>query len=213
MMNPLHKYYANFRYPKGLLGHYLVNAMNGKRHQTLASWALSDVNLKEDGHALDIGCGGGANVARLLQMCPNGKIWGMDISKVALKVARSLNKKAIAEKRCYIVGGTAKQLPFVKGTFDLVTAFETIYYWPELQTCLSEVLRVLKPGGKFIIANETDGHDPEGKKWAKLIEYMHIYTIDELKENLAKAGFENIEARHDAETHNIRISGTKSLTA
>ena len=187
--------------------------MNGERHQALAKWAMTDVNLKDSAHALDIGCGGGANVARLLQMSPNGKISGMDISKAALKVARSLNKKAIADKRCYIVGGTAKQLPFIKDTFDLVTAFETIYYWPMLQECLSEVLRVLKPGGKFLIANETDGHDPEGKKWAKLIEHMYIYTIDELKEHLAQAGFINIEARHDADTHYICVTGSKPETA
>lgn len=209
-MNPLSKYYANFRYPKGILGRYLVNAMNGKRHQALAHWALTGNEPGEEAHALDIGCGGGATVSRLLEMCPGGKVSGLDISPQALKVARKLNRKAIEKKRCAIVGGTVKQLPFIKGTFNLVTAFETIYYWPDIEECLKEVLRVLKPGGRFIVANETDGIAPEGEKWAKLIGYMHIYTIDELKGLMEQAGFVHIESRHDPTTHYISVMGEKA---
>ena len=42
------------------------------------------------------------------------------------------------------------QLPFVENSSDLVTAFETIYFWPGLADCFREVYRVLKPGGMTI---------------------------------------------------------------
>ena len=45
------------------------------------------------------------------------------------------------------------ELPFEAEQFDVVTAFETIYFWPELAQNFREVYRVLKPGGTFFICN------------------------------------------------------------
>ena len=71
------------------------------------------------------------------------------------------------------------------------------------------LFRVLKPDGQFIIANDTDGIDPVGEKWAKLIGHMRIYTIDELKQLLNKAGFTSIAAHHDEENHRICVTARK----
>ena len=211
-MNLFKRYYVNFRHPQGWLGKYVVRRMNGKAHAALFEWALEGVDIREDAHTLDIGCGGGAAVARMLERCPKGKCYGMDFAPVAIEVARSVNQEAIEAGRCKIVGGNAKLLPFIKDTIDLATAFETIYYWPAVDECLAEVIRVLKPGGQFIIGNDTDGIDPEGKKWAQQIGHMYIYTIEELTELLSNAGFTDISSRHDAETHRISVIGRKPLS-
>ena len=208
-MSLLKHYYANFRHPKGRLGKYVVRRMNGKAHKALVEWALTGVDISEDAHTLDIGCGGGATVARMLERCPNGKSYGMDFAPAAIEVARSVNSKAINDGRCKIVGGNAKLLPFIKETIDVATAFETVYYWPAIDECLAEVLRVLKSGGLFIIGNDTDGIAPEGEKWAKLIGHMYIYTIEELTQLLTNAGFTDVTSRHDAETHRICVIGRK----
>lgn len=208
-MNLLHHYYANFRHPKGLLGKYVIHRMNGKTHSALVRWALTDVDISESATTLDIGCGGGGAVAMMLERCPQGKCHGMDFSPVAIKAARRVNSKAINAGRCKIVGGNAKLLPFIRETIDVATAFETVYYWPAFGECLAEVMRVLKSGGMFIIANDTDGIAPEGKKWAKLVGHMYIYTLDELTEALTRAGFVDIIARHDPATHRICAIGRK----
>jgi ubiquinone/menaquinone biosynthesis C-methylase UbiE len=46
------------------------------------------------------------------------------------------------------------QIPWEDGAFDLVTAFETVYFWPDFEGGLKEVRRVLKPGGTLFICNE-----------------------------------------------------------
>ncbi len=210
MINILNKYYSNFRHPSGILGRFVVHKMNrGKQHAELAQWALANAGISETDQVLDIGCGGGANVARLLELCPHGEVTGIDFAPVAISIASNYNKEAIAAGRCKIVGGNAKMLPFFKDKFDVATAFETIYYWPALNECLAEVFRVLKPGGRFIIVNDADGIDPTGERWANLIGHMRIYTTNELKTYLADAGFVNITANHDMKSHRISVTGHK----
>lgn len=209
MIGLLNKYYSNFRHPEGLIGKFVVHKMNGKKHAALAEWTFTHVEIAKDATALDIGCGGGANVARLLEICTEGKVAGMDFAPVSVAISKSYNKEAIEQGRCKIVGGNAKLLPFFKDTIDVATAFETVYYWPSIEECLAEVLRVLKPGGQFIIANDADGIDPEGEKWAKLIGHMRIYTIDELKHLLTETGFTSVTAHHDKEHHRICVTARK----
>ena len=203
------KYYANYRHPKGFFGKHVIKAMNGKRHAALAEWALDFVEIKEDDNILDIGCGGGANVARMLERCPKGTVNGVDFAPAAINIARMLNSKAIQSERCRIVGGNAKMLPVIKDTINLATAFETVYYWPAFEECVAEAFRVLKSGGHFLIANETDGIDPEGEKWAKLIGHMYLYTAEELEEALTGAGFINVTVHHDPTTHYLCVVGQK----
>jgi len=59
--------------------------------------------------------------------------------------------KLIQAGRVQIEQASASRLPFADEKFDLVTAVETLYYWPNPATDLQEVLRVLKPGGTLVI--------------------------------------------------------------
>ena len=79
----------------------------------------------------------------------------------------------------------------------LATAFETVYFWPGLEKCFAEVCRVLKPGGVFLICNESDGCDEGGKKFEKIIDGMKCYTAGELSSALKAAGFSEVKSdRH-----------------
>ena len=74
------------------------------------------------------------------------------------------------------------ELPFKAEQFDVVTAFETVYFWPELAQNFREVYRVLKPGGVFFICNEANGETTKDDKWTQIIDGMTIYTDTALKE-------------------------------
>ena len=52
------------------------------------------------------------------------------------------------------------ELPFEAEQFDVVTAFETVYFWPELAQNFREVYRVLKPGGKVVILEFSTPRNP-----------------------------------------------------
>ena len=53
---------------------------------------------------------------------------------------------------------------FAGDWFDAVTAFETVYFWPDLPLCFREVYRVLKPSGTFLICNESNGDTDKGER-------------------------------------------------
>ena len=63
-MGLLSKIFSNTRKPEGFFGRMMVNGMNGGSHARMAEWGLSFVNMPEVANVLDVGCGGGANIAR-----------------------------------------------------------------------------------------------------------------------------------------------------
>ena len=208
-MNILSKIFSNTRKPEGFFGRMMVNGMNGGGHAKLAEWGLSEVSIAENADILDVGCGGGANIARLLRRAPKGRVTGIDYSPVSVKKSREVNAKAIAAGRCQVVEGSADALPFEVGSFDLVTAFETVYFWPEIVKSFAAVRRTLKEGGRFVIVNEDDGLSGNNEKWEKLIDGMHTYTPDELRTHLTAAGFRDIAVRRDEQRHWLCVTAEK----
>ena len=208
-MGLLSKIFSNTRKPEGFFGRMMVNGMNGGGHARLAEWGLSHLTLTADANVLDVGCGGGANVARLLKRCPKGTVTGIDYSPVSVKKSTEVNAAAIAAGRCRVLEGSAAALPFEEGVFDLVTAFETVYFWPDIEECFRGVRRCLKEGGRFAIVNEDDGLTGKIEKWEKMIDGMHTYTPDELRTHLANAGFHDIAVHGDGQHHWLTVIATK----
>src|SRR5438309_320867 len=126
------------RKPSGWIGRRVARVMN-IGHARLAKWGLSHVTVASDFTVLDVGCGGGKLIDTLASLAPAGKIFGIDYSTSSVGIACATNASHIAEGRVDIRVGTVSQLPFAPNTFDLVTAFETHYYWPDLQRDLGEI--------------------------------------------------------------------------
>ena len=107
----------NARKPEGELGDKLLDRMN-ESHESLAQWGVSHLDIAADDIILDIGCGGGVNVERFLEMTEN-KVYGLDYSQIAVDKSKKLNQNAIDEGRCEIIQGSVSQLPFEDNSFDI----------------------------------------------------------------------------------------------
>ena len=195
----LYKKFVNqTRKPEGFLGKMMVSGMNGG-HAKLADWGMDHLDGIDASSIVELGCGGGRNTAELLKRYPQGKVSALDYSPLSVEKTKEYNKDMIASGRCTVIQGNVAELPFDDDSFELSTAFETVYFWPGLEHCFSEVCRVLKPGGRFMICNESDGTDETSLKYEKIIEGMKCYTVDELTSALKTAGFtEVISDRYDS---------------
>lgn len=89
------------------------------------------------------------------------------------------------------------------------TAFETIYFWPDIEKSFAEVRRILRPGATFLIVNEDDGLSGNNEKWEKMIEGMHTYTPDELTAHLTAAGFKDITIRRNESKFWLMVTATE----
>ena len=187
-------FFENTRKPVGLGGKVMVSMMN-LGHTPVATWGLEFLRLSPDAKVLDCGCGGGSNIKRLLKSCPRGIVKGIDYSPVSVEKARKVNHAAIAEGRCSVLQGSVADMIFADASFDAVTAFETVYFWPALPQCFREIYRVLKPGGTFLICNESNGDTDKDEKWTKIIGGMVIYKDTELKAHLEQVGFHDVQIR------------------
>lgn len=81
------KILQNFRKPEGFFGRMILWGMN-TGHASLAQWGMSCLQWQPEWSVLDIGCGGGANLLQILQRCPQGKAYGIDISSESVTFAR-----------------------------------------------------------------------------------------------------------------------------
>ena len=103
--------FENTRKPVGLGGRIMASMMN-LGHTPVASWGLEFLHLSPDANVLDCGCGGGANIKRLLKKCPNGTVTGIDYSSVSVEKSKKLNAKTIAEGHCRVLEASVAMLPF-----------------------------------------------------------------------------------------------------
>lgn len=185
--------------PSGWLGRLNLWSMN-RRHSKVTEWGLKHASIQRRDTILDVGCGGGMTIARLAAVATEGKIYGVDYSEESVAVSRRTNQQAIDAGRVEILHASVSHLPFPDQTFDLVTAVETHYYWPDLSSDLQEALRVLKPGGTLVIIAEAY----KGGKYDRLLQrleelqrrgilkYAHL-TVGEHSELLAQAGYSDVQ--------------------
>ena len=190
----LYKKFVNqTRKPEGFLGKMMVSGMNSG-HAKLADWGMTHLKGIRAENIAELGCGGGRNTAELLKRYPQAQVTSLDYSALSVEKTKEYNKDMIAAGRCSVIQGNVAKLPFEDGAFDLATAFETVYFWPGLEHCFSEVYRVLKPGGTFLICNESDGTDDTSLKYEKIIEGMKCYTVEQLFSALTEAGFSELRS-------------------
>lgn len=178
-----------FSMPVGDEGRDVLRDMN-EHHRGLMEWALTVIPEIQAKRILDIGCGGGMLISLLASQYPDSEIDGIDISADAVDVASSLNSNLIENGRCRISVASVSDLPFDDGTFDLITAFETYFFWPDLGNDIMEASRTMAAGGVLVIVSETYHHPDFRERNDRLIEEygMNILRNEELAELMENAG-------------------------
>ena len=182
-------FFDNMRKPKGKLGNIQLKSMN-KEHTPVSLWGLKHLNIQSDDVILDVGCGGGININR---MAGNAKkVYGVDYSIESVKLSREVNREYIEQGKVEVLEGNVQSLPFDDNSFDIVTAFETIYFWPDIEKCFGEVKRVLKLGGIFLIGMESNGSDNLVMKVSEKLIDMTVYNDDEVSQFLKNNDYSEI---------------------
>ncbi|HEX9199584.1 MAG TPA: class I SAM-dependent methyltransferase [Acidobacteriaceae bacterium] len=200
------------RKPAGWFGRFVLRNMNS-RHSKVTDWGLAHLTI---GSAiLDVGCGGGRTIGKLAALAPEARVYGIDHSAESVAVATRVNARAVEAGRVEVLQGSVSQLPFPGETFDLVTAVETHFFWPDLPNDVREVLRCLKPGGMFVLIAEV--YRGASSATAKLVEKyaqktgMTLLTVDGHRDLFENAGFSEIQVYEESRKGWICCTGRKGV--
>jgi len=177
--------------PQGKKGEDLLDLMD-EGHTPVSLWALTNLEVKDDNVVLDIDCGSGLNIKRLHEKSSNEKTYGVDHSDVSVKKSIMMNQKEVDEGNVVIKQANVLDMPFEDETFDIITGFETVYFWPDIVNAFREVKRILKNDGKFFLVLEANGCANDQTSQTANSQGCYFYTDEELKQLLLDAGYTQI---------------------
>lgn len=186
------------RKPTGWLGRFVARGMNIS-HSEMTDWGLGHISIGEDDTILDVGCGGGGTIRKLATIAAEGKVQGVDYSQESVRISTNTNRELIEAGRVEIHQGSVSSLPFPADRFDLVTAIESHYFWPDLVHDMQEVLRVLKPGGTLLVmGGEYKGgkYDERNEGWVELAD-MAYHSVDEFDRLFRNVGCTEVQVLED----------------
>lgn len=154
---------GKFSYPTGRAGlegqKYDSEVLKALPEDVLASYCgvgnpFSLGPLSRGETVLDIGCGTGVDtlVAAII-IGPEGRVTGIDLISEMLKQART-NLEKTSLKNVTFQEGSAEQLPFPDGTFNVVISNGVFNLIPDKAKALREVFRILKSSGRFLLADQ-----------------------------------------------------------
>ena len=203
---------SQYQKPRGWVGRLLLWNMNS-RHSGVTDWGLSHVHIEPHWTILDVGCGGGRTVSKLANATPQGKVYGVDYSETSVAATTKTNARWINMQRVEVRHGSVSELPFQDATFDLVTAVETHFWWPDIPAGIREIFRVLKPGGTLAIIGEV--YKGANTKMAKVLEQnsarigLKLLDPEEHRALLTGAGFSEVQSFEEHKKGWICAMGTK----
>jgi len=171
--------------PTGFIGKIIGQMMN--KYHTSFYVNYFENNLPDnDSKILDVGCGGGKFLKYLSEINDSYILYGLDHSSEMIKLSKKINTQAIAQNRLRIIQGSVSNISIENDYLDLITAFETVQFWPDIEKSFLEIARVLLNGGQFTIINR---YPPKNSKWWNIAK---IKSDKDYIDKLENAGFRQV---------------------
>ena len=142
---------GQLRKPEGTLGKEIGGRMN-EGNLLMNKEVIDELDVTTNDNILEIGMGNGFFVKYILSKDQTVQYTGCDYSEIMVNEAGILNERFIKNKQARFQASNAMQLPFDGEYFDKVFTINTVYFWDDVKKVLSEIARVLKKNGLFIVA-------------------------------------------------------------
>ena len=142
-----------------------------------------EVLLKiSSGRILDIGTGPGYLPLEIGQRSSGLEIKAIDISSTMVEIAKQNGQKMGLQERVEFLFGSAENIPFEEGHFDLIVSTGSFHHWAKPKECLKEIHRVLKNGGEAWIYDLRQDITKEAKletrkRYGWLLSSLFLYIV------------------------------------
>lgn len=157
-----------------------------REHKKSVTEFLETISFNKPFLFLDVGCGNGWVVRKIIKEKYCKKAIGIDKSKNMILQANS--KKKTARER--YIHKSIESLKY-KSKFDFIFSMESLYYVNSIEVVLEKIYKLLKPGGKFFCGTDFYSDNTATTKWADMMKIqMHLHSKREWKKIFKNAGFE-----------------------
>lgn len=189
--DPMKKLAEQLRCPSGHQAETIADNMFKSNHNMIQE-TIQTLTLENQSVILEIGFGSGKHIAQLLDISPNIKYYGIEISEAMHNLAIYHNQSAVESDRAYFekVDGSGL-LPFSDNQFTHIFSVNTLYFWPDIDLSLREIYRTLQDEGQLVL---TFVEKEFGVKLPFTQHGFSLYTDDEIANYLHQIGFEDIQS-------------------
>jgi ubiquinone/menaquinone biosynthesis C-methylase UbiE len=187
-MTPIKFFSGQLRKPSGWFGRLVMARFFNRYNQRIIELAIRALDIHADDRVLDIGFGGGVSLG-IIAKTSAGKVYGVDLSEDMVRVARKRFDRLIRLGRLDVKAGDIAQLPYGNESFDKVCTINTLYFWSDPVRMLAEIRRVLRPGGRLVIAFRSR------QKMKAMQMFLHgftLYSLEEVRDLLLRARFQDV---------------------
>jgi SAM-dependent methyltransferase len=174
----------------GLTARFLNRANRG-----MSSDAVNILDPAVNHHVMDLGFGGGVALEELLGR-PGILVTAIDPSAEMVSRARRRFREHVSSARLTVKEGTAASLPLTDACLDGVITVNTIYFWPDVLAGLTEIRRVLRPGGVLVVgmsprAKSFEGREVDGRR-------LDPPSVEKVVAQMTEAEFEDVAVTEHA---------------
>jgi ubiquinone/menaquinone biosynthesis C-methylase UbiE len=138
--------------PSGFVGRYATSPFMNRVNAAVNQLTLESLALEPDDQVIEVGFGGGDLLRRMAPVTADGLIVGVDLSPDMVAMGTKKLASLIQARRVELRCASAESLPYDAGRFTKACAVNTLYFWPDPAVPLSELWRVLRPGGRLALS-------------------------------------------------------------
>lgn len=185
---------SQFGRPHGPFG-WLAALLIPLAHRQFYSMTAAVLDLQPDDVLLDVACGSGEFLDE--QAAPVGRVTGLDLSDIEVRLARRKLHERIEAGTADVVLGDAAAMPLPDRQFTAVNCVGAFLAFDEPSQALAEMHRVLLPGGRAVVSIEMHAADGKDHTEDEQIWGNPFYTEQQIRDLFAQAGFQDVAVTLD----------------
>jgi ubiquinone/menaquinone biosynthesis C-methylase UbiE len=160
-------------------------------HRPVGEQAINKMQVPLDARVLDIGCGVGWASRLLAGKALRGHVRGVDISDEMIRLATESSRDI---PNLTFEVASAENLPFASGEYTHAFSMESLYYYADPGRALSEIRRVLSPGGLFVTVVDLYEENRPSHQWIEKLQVpVHLLSISQYRLLFEQAGFADVQ--------------------
>lgn len=177
-----------FARPQGFLG-VLAARMMAVTNRPLNEFVVQLLDVRPTDHVLEIGFAHGKAIEMSAGLARQGFVAGVDLTETAIRIASRTNERFIRDGKVELKIGSVSAIPYEDGRFDKVCTVNTVYFWPRPNDDLREIRRVIKEGGRLVLAFRGKEGSPRFGPWGPA---LNRDDVEQLATRVRNAGFRDV---------------------